>query len=117
VVRTHQADMTGFTDREEAIAWYHSCRRKVNDDLRLYAAEHPGTEVLISGHCSVCDPCPRETGGACRFPEKRKYSPESLGLRISDLLVEILDTELQWEGDEMPAVLNIVTVILRSVPE
>lgn len=40
---------------------------------------------LSAGACKVCDPCSREEGISCRFPEKATSSLEAYGIDVSKL--------------------------------
>lgn len=82
-----------------------TCRelfRKVKNDLteELFEkeTEYPGSRSLSAGSCEVCgiDNCTRKTGEPCRFPEKLRYSIESLGGNVGLTARKLLGIELQW---------------------
>lgn len=66
----------------------------------LYGMEaaRPGSVSLSAGSCSLCgeDGCSRKTGEPCRFPEKMRYSIESLGGNVGLTVSRLLGVELLW---------------------
>lgn len=66
----------------------------------LYAEEekHPGSVSLSAGSCNLCgeDGCGRKDGKPCRFPDKMRYSIESLGGNVGLTASRLLGIELLW---------------------
>jgi predicted metal-binding protein len=56
--------------------------------------------VAGSGACLVCNPCAGESDNTeCRFPAKRLYSLESLGVNVVSLSERALNLRLEWSDD------------------
>ncbi|MCP4136505.1 MAG: hypothetical protein GY754_36385 [bacterium] len=98
--------------QSDPLEYYHVTKKDFN--IRLINREQlfPGSEVLISGHCHVCDICSRQIGKTCTVPSRQRYSLESLGVKISDLLRDYFNDNLQWKGSEIPDYMYIITGIL-----
>ena len=66
----------------------------------LYAREAtiPGSRSLSAGSCQICgiNNCARKNGKPCRFPEKLRYSIESLGGNVGLTCTKLLGVPLQW---------------------
>lgn len=75
---------------------------EVQDDLtaELFAREQelPGSQSLSAGSCRICglDNCARKNGETCRFPDKLRYSIESLGGNVGLTCTKLLGVRLQW---------------------
>lgn len=86
---------------EEKDNW-ENLMKEVKEQLseQLYAEEekHPGSKSLSAGSCHICgeDNCSRLLGEPCRFPEKMRYSVESLGGNVGLTASKLLGIELQW---------------------
>ncbi len=73
----------------------------------LYAEEekHPGSVSLSAGSCNICgeNNCSKKAGEPCRFPEKMRYSIESLGGNVGLTASRLLGIRLQWiEEGQVP---------------
>lgn len=55
-----------------------------------------GHRVLGSGACRACRVCGLVEGSGCKKPEKRIYSPESVGVDVDDLVIRLFGFHLQW---------------------
>ncbi|WP_018525107.1 DUF2284 domain-containing protein [Alkalispirochaeta alkalica] len=97
---------------------FQESRRELGQELlRFLSVQPPGEErsleVLIAGNCYHCSRCSRDEGKPCRFPRKMKYSLESLGFLVSDMVQELLDLPLEWPSPgQEPAALVAVALIL-----
>ncbi len=73
---------------------------KHNLSQELYAKEKekPGSVSLCAGSCDLCieSGCTRSSGKACRYPDKMRYSIESLGGNVGLTASKLLGIELQW---------------------
>lgn len=99
---------------------YKDLIRQVQKDLtqELYEKEslHPGSISLSAGSCIICGEgnCSRKTGEPCRFPEKMRYSIESLGGNVGLTVSRLLGIELQWvQEGKVPDYFVLVGGILR----
>ena len=106
--------LSGFTQKAESLDYYHKCRHAVNQRLLQYEQAMPAALVLIAGHCDICDPCARQVSLACNFPDQQRYSFESLGFKVSEMMADIFDDKLQWDKDKTPDNLYLVSGILSN---
>ena len=60
--------------------------------------EFPGSQSLSAGSCRICgqNHCARKNGEPCRFPDKLRYSIESLGGNVGLTCTKLLGVPLQW---------------------
>lgn len=100
--------------KEEQIACYHHTRKKTNNKLLRRLEKLNDCEILISGHCWLCKTCMRTNSEQCISPEKLKYSLESLGFKISDIINNEFNDSLQWKHDENLKYLYSVQAILSK---
>lgn len=88
-------------EEEEKDQWEH-LMMQVKADLteELFAEEErrPGSISLSAGNCKICGEgnCTRPTGQPCRYPEKMRYSVESLGGNVGLTASKLLGINLQW---------------------
>ena len=71
-------------------------RRALDTLLEERERETPGSLRLDAGRCLVCERCARRDEQPCRFPEKLRYSLESLGANVGALAADKLGAPLQW---------------------
>lgn len=72
---------------------------------------------LIPGNCPICEiqgmACARKTNEPCRNPWLMRYSLESLGFNVVDLLKDELGMTIEWpQNQQLPKVLTSVSAIL-----
>ncbi|RXQ87753.1 hypothetical protein EO244_16025 [Ancylomarina salipaludis] len=101
----------GFDKSLEA---YHAQKKRFNQSLLLIESDFPDCEILISGHCWHCKSCSRDKGNPCNFPDKKRHSLESFGIKISEIIKDKFNDSLQWKKGEMPESLYIVQAILSD---
>ena len=65
--------------------------------------ETPGSLRLNAGRCLVCARCARRDEKPCRFPEKLRYSLESLGANVGALTADKLGAPLRWGTKDAPS--------------
>ena len=69
--------------------------------VELLAKRGEGHVVAGSGPCLACEPCSlAEDDVMCRYPDKRVYSLESLGVDVAALVGSCFDFDLEWSDDE-----------------
>lgn len=54
------------------------------------------TRFLSTGACRLCKPCRLKLKKPCRYPEKRRYSMESLGVDCNYLSHKLFNMPLLW---------------------
>ena len=96
----------------------------------LYEREKavPGSISLSAGSCTLCKGagthaegdilfegfCSRIKGEPCRYPDKMRYSIESLGGNVGTTLSELMEIELEWmQEGRMPSYFVLVSGLLR----
>ena len=77
-------------------------RRALDTLLEELERETPGSLRLDAGRCLVCERCARRDAQPCRFPEKLRYSLESLGANVGALAADKLGAPLQWGTRNAP---------------
>ena len=103
-----------FDQKEDAIDHYYECRRLVNRNLLRYEERIADSIVLLGGHCDLCDSCTREVSAECKHPQKKRYSLESLGFKVSEIIEGLFDDKLQWDRGKTPHSLYIVLGVLSN---
>lgn len=83
----------------------------------LYEKENavPGSISLSAGSCTLCkEGCTRLEDKPCRFPDKMRYSIESLGGNVGTTLSDLMEIELEWiQEGSMPSYFVLVSGLLR----
>lgn len=75
----------------------------MNRELLEMEAKIPGSLALFPGRCEWCPSCARGEGKPCRFPERMRYSVESLGGDCGGALERYFGEPLQWaQGNKLP---------------
>ncbi len=69
-------------------------------ELEMEGKKYPGSRCLAAGCCELCHTCSRLEGKPCLFPDKMRYSIESLGGDAVKMLKDLFDIELQWMTKE-----------------
>jgi predicted metal-binding protein len=77
-------------------------KEKMLELLWRLERKYAGSIGISAGGCSLCGHCSRRDKKPCRFSEKVRYSPESLGFDISKIAKEFLDIEILWGNDRLP---------------
>ncbi|WKY44150.1 DUF2284 domain-containing protein [Eubacteriaceae bacterium ES2] len=111
LIRDPQAISDYCTEKMEAI--------KVMTWQTLLEIENEveGAVGLIPGNCPVCKvqgmECTRESGQPCRFPKLMRFSLESLGFNVVDLVKYEVGMSTKWpENQRLPEILTSVSAIL-----
>ena len=93
---------------EDKENWEHlmaEVKAELTSDLFEREKAYPGSKSLSAGSCHICgeDNCSKVLGEPCRFPEKMRYSIESLGGNVGLTASKLLGIELQWiEAGKIP---------------
>lgn len=89
--------------------------RKGLDSMLDELEEKTGGKGLNAGACIVCRECAKDEGEKCRFPEKMRYSLESLGGDITATTKDILGIDLIWDRDgHLPEYYTMVAGLLYN---
>ena len=88
-------------------------KEKYLDTLLDWERGSEGSLALAAGSCKICSACARTGGKPCRFPEKMRYSIESLGGDVGLTAEKYLGEPLLWIQDGiLPAHLMLVGALL-----
>lgn len=95
-------------------ALYYSFR-ELNDSKILNLEEKfPGSTALVSGRCLICNNCTRESNLPCIHPDKLRYSLESLGFDVAEIIENIVGDKIQWSSNESPEYVTCVSALLSN---
>ena len=79
---------------------YISTRKTLDRCINAFESDTKSL-ALIPGRCLLCDPCYKSIGKPCPTPEKIRYSLETLGFNLSELLVHEFELPLLWDNNEI----------------
>lgn len=83
---------------EKYRAGFRTVRRLLTDELLGYREK--GYVIAGSGKCLACEQCSIETGDEnCKYPERKVYSLESLGVNVIPLVKRSFNLDLEWSED------------------
>lgn len=73
-------------------------KNSLTEELFKEEEKYPGSKSLSAGSCRICGEtgCRRPLGKPCRFPDKMRYSIESLGGNVGLTASKLLNIRLQW---------------------
>ncbi len=66
------------------------------EKLMRFLEKEAGTNYLGTGACRLCRPCRKKVGKPCRYPDKKRYSLESIGVDCNYLSKKLFNIELKW---------------------
>ncbi len=73
------------------------------DELFAMERETPGSMALSAGGCDICESCTRPEGKPCRFPEKKRFSVESIGGDVIRSIEDFFGEKVLWaDGGHLP---------------
>jgi len=75
----------------------------------------PGSMALSAGGCDVCEVCTRPEGLPCRFPDKKRYSVESIGGDVLKSINDLLHEQVLWaENGHLPKHYILLGALLKK---
>lgn len=80
-------------------------KKALSDELFIREKKIPGSISLAAGSCALCGPdnCARPSGEKCRYPDKMRYSIESLGGNVGLTISKLFHMEIEWmEEGKLP---------------
>lgn len=95
-------------DEEEKENWQAlmaEVKAELTEELYQREEDYPNSQSLSAGSCQICgeDNCTRKNGEPCRFPDKMRYSIESVGGNVGLTCSKLLGIRLQWmEEGQIP---------------
>ena len=102
-------------DSEEWKSVYLEEKHRLSEELYQMENEKPGSISLCAGSCDLCleAGCTRATGKPCRYPDKMRYSIESLGGNVGLTVSKLLSIEIKWmEENSLPEYFVLVGGLL-----
>ncbi|HKM29007.1 MAG TPA: DUF2284 domain-containing protein [Anaerovoracaceae bacterium] len=105
-------------DDEEKENWKENLtavKDQLTEELFAKEREFPGSVSLSAGNCEICgeDNCTKPQCQPCRYPDKMRYSIESLGGNVGLTASKLLGIELKWMTDgELPEYFVLVGGLL-----
>ncbi|MEF9921306.1 MAG: DUF2284 domain-containing protein [Anaerovoracaceae bacterium] len=109
-----------FLTDDEKTDWEHwlsVAKSSMSDVLYEKETHYPGSVSISAGSCQICgeNNCTKTIGEPCRFPDKMRYSIESLGGNVGLTVSKLLGIKLLWlDGDKVPDYFVLVGGLLYS---
>lgn len=93
-------------------------KQKLADILYEAEARYPGSISLSAGCCHLCETCERVAARPCKYPDKLRYSMESLGANVGKTCSKLLRIELLWaEENRLPKYFVLISALLADDEE
>ena len=92
-------------------------KEKITAELFEMENTHPGSVSLSAGSCSICGKgnCTRPSVKPCRYPDKMRYSIESIGGNVGKTVHDLLGIQLEWiEEGKVPSYFVLVCGLLEK---
>ena len=90
---------TNFSDRELEFVLKKLERMKIKLMNDIYVLEDENSLALFLGKCSLCMKCTREFGMPCKMPFKMRYSIESLGGNVDQIIEDVFGFKILYAQD------------------
>ena len=104
---------TTFSDRELEFVLKKLERMKVRLMNDIYILEDENSLALFLGKCNLCMKCTREFGMPCKMPSKMRYSIESLGGNVDQIIEDIFGFKILYaQNNHLPEYMIFVGGIL-----
>ncbi len=103
-------------EKIKSVTWDTLMKEKAKMEERLggVEAEITGSRGLSSGGCHRCTVCTRTEGKPCRFPDKMRYSLDSLGFDLSAITQDLLGIKLCWCTDTLPPYYTLIHALFLA---
>lgn len=102
-----------YSDKELEFILKRLERMKVRLMNDIYALEDENSLGLFFGNCNLCMKCTREFGMPCKMPFKMRYSIESLGGNVDQLIEDVFGFKILYAKDNrLPEYLIFVGGVL-----
>ena len=103
-------------EKNELLSSIYKQARVVSDE-NINNVENIACEVLTlyAGSCIICPTCSKCSGLACIYPDKSRYSLESIGFDVSKITSGLFDIELKWGSDDrLPEYLVLISAVMSK---
>ena len=117
LIVAYKINFEAGTDEKKSMEIMADVKDKITEELFAMEEEHAGSVSLSAGSCSVCGKgnCTRNEGTHCRYPEKMRYSIESIGGNVGKTVSKLLGIELEWiEEGKMPSYFVLCVGLLKK---
>lgn len=102
-----------YSDKELEFILKRLERMKIRLMNDIYALEDENSLGLFLGNCNLCMKCTREFGMPCKMPFKMRYSIESLGGNVDQLIEDVFGFKILYAKDNrLPEYLIFVGGVL-----
>lgn len=104
------------TSLDDCLAAMKEVKAQMSEELFELEEQIPGSVSLSAGNCVVCGEgnCSRPFGEPCRFPEKMRYSIESIGGNVGKTVHDLLGCDIEWmEEGKVPSHFVLVGGLLK----
>ena len=105
------------TDTEEGLAILRKVKEGMGEALYEMEAVYPQSKALSAGTCLLCGEgnCTRALSEPCRYPDKMRYSIESLGGNVGLTVSKLMGIQLEWiEEGKLPSYFVLVGGLLKK---
>ena len=113
----YKINFDGTVSQEESLKIMAEVKENMAGELFKMENQCPGSVSLSAGSCSLCGKgnCTRPSGKPCRYPEKMRYSIDSLGGNVGKTVHDLLGIELEWiEEGKVPSYFVLVGGLLEK---
>lgn len=106
---------SGAYTKKEMIDSMYRIKRRLSGELYALEEKKPGSVSLSAGNCNLCETCTRVENKPCRYPDKMRYSIESLGGNVGKTVSKLAGVRIEWiKDDKLPHKLVLVGGLLRK---
>ena len=113
LVAGYQITFQGEHTQETMTETLWDVKQKLAEEL-YELKEFPGSQSLSAGTCQICKSCSKQEGAPCRFPDKMRYSIESIGGNVGKTISSLCGIEIEWiEDGKLPEHFVLVGGLLK----
>lgn len=113
----YKINFTEDVSKEESYQILKEVKKTMSEELFQLEEITSGAESLSAGSCHLCqgEGCTRPQGGACRHPQKMRYSIESIGGNVGLTVRKLMGIELEWiDEGKVPSYFVLVGGLLKK---
>ena len=93
-------------------------KKQLAEEMRALEDQFPGSQSLSAATCQICREYSRADGHPCRFPDRMRYSIESIGGNVGKTISDFCGIEIEWgKGGELPEHPVLVGGLLKKNPD
>ena len=114
LIAGYQITFQGEHTQETMTETLWDVKQKLAEELYELEKEFPGSQSLSEGTCQICKSCSKQEGAPCRFPDKMRYSIESIGGNVGKTISSLCGIEIEWiEDGKLPEHFVLVGGLLK----